>query len=247
MAAAVVTSCSSVRNMPVDDLSGEWNVVKIENKDITVPADGETPYLAFDVVNSRLFGSVGCNRVMGGLYATEAGAIDLSQMGATRMMCPDMALEDQLLTALNQVKEFGVDKEGQLVLMDGQQRHMVTLAKRADTVSPSSLVGTWKVNFLGNLDLSANAEGEYTIEFMSDGNFSMTTGCNNVGGTYSGRFVDITFGQLMSTRMACPDMEVETVAQSVLPTVVAFSELANEGTFGFYDAENNLVMSIAKM
>lgn len=247
MAAAVVTSCSSVRNMPVNDLSGEWNVVKIENKDVTVADGAEVPYLAFDVVNNRLFGCAGCNRIIGGLKATDAGAIDLSNMGTTLMMCPDMTLEENLLGALNQVKEFGVDKEGQLVLMDEKQHHMVTLAKRNDYITPLSLVGTWKINSLGNLDLSANTEGEYTIEFMGDGSFSMTTGCNNVGGNYGGRYVDITFSKLMSTRMACPDMEVETVAQNVLPTVVSFGELANEGTFGFYDAENNLVMTIAKM
>lgn len=247
MAAAVVTSCSSVHNMPVNDLSGEWNVVKIENKDVTVVDGAEVPYLAFDVVNNRLFGCAGCNRIIGGLKATDAGAIDLSNMGTTLMMCPDMTLEENLLAALNQVKEFGVDKDGQLVLMDEKQHHMVTLAKRTDYITPLSLVGTWKINSLGNLDLSANTEGEYTIEFMGDGSFSMTTGCNNVGGNYGGRYVDITFSKLMSTRMACPDMEVETVAQNVLPTVVSFGELANEGTFGFYDAENNLVMTIAKM
>lgn len=233
--------------MPVADMSGEWNVVKIEGKSISVPEGSEQPYMAFDAVNSRLFGCVGCNRIMGTLNATDAGRIDLSQMGATRMMCPDMTLEDQLLTALNQVKEFGTDKAGQLVLMDSHQRHMVTLEKRTDEISPASLAGSFKVNLLGDLDLSANADVDYTIDFMADGTFSMTTGCNNVGGKYSGKYVDITFGQLRSTRMMCPDMQVEQTAQKVLPSIVAFSELANEGTYGFYDADNNLVMTIARL
>lgn len=245
LAALLAVGCSTVKEMPVDALSGEWNVVTIEKKAITLSPDSENPYLAFDVVNSRMFGSVGCNRVMGGLYATDKGTIDLSHMGATRMMCPDMALEDKLLTALNQVKEFGTDKDGNLVLMDGNRREMVMLAKRESTVSPASLVGKWKVNLLGDMDLSANAEGDYIIEFDNDGTFSMTTGCNNVGGNYDGRFVDIAFSGLMSTRMACPDMQVEQAAQQLLPTVVAFSELANPGTYGFYNADNDLVMTIS--
>lgn len=245
MAALLATGCGSVKEMPVDSLSGEWNVVSVEKKAITVSPDGENPYLAFDVVNNRVFGSVGCNRVTGAFSVSDNGAIDLSRMVATRMMCPDMALEDRLLTALNQVMEFGTDKAGNLVLMDGKRHEMVTLAKRVSSVSPASLVGKWKVNFLGDMDLSDNAEGDYTIEFAPDGRFMMTTGCNNVGGSYSGRYVDITFSGLMSTRMACPDMQVEEAAGKLLPTVVSFSELANPGTYGFYNADNDLVMVIA--
>lgn len=246
IAAFAAVSCSTVRNMPVNDLSGEWNVVEIEGKAISVPEGSDQPYMAFDAVNNRIFGSVGCNRIMGTLSATDAGAIDLSGMAATRMMCPDMTLEDQLLSAFDNVKEFGVDKKGQLVLMDDSQHRLVTLAKRANEIDPESLVGTFKVNMLGDLDLSANTEGDYTIEFMADGTFSMTTGCNNVGGKYAGQYVDIAFSQLMSTRMMCPNMEVEQAADKVLPAVVSFGQLAEEGTYGFYDAQNNLLMTISK-
>lgn len=241
--AAAMTSCSTTRNIPVSDLSGEWNVVSIQGADVNAP---QAPFLAFDVVNSRLFGDAGCNRFFGSLSATDNGTIDLSGIGATKMMCPDMKLEEQLLTALNQVERFGIDKEGLLVLMDKQGDHMVTLSRKADAISPASLAGTWKVDFLGNLDLSANADGDYTIEFLSDGTFSMTTGCNNVNGNYAGRYVDISFSQLMSTRMACPNMEVETEAQQVLPAIVSFSELDN-GNIGFYNAGNDLVMTISAM
>ncbi|MCM1449469.1 MAG: META domain-containing protein [Clostridiales bacterium] len=243
LATAAITSCTTTRNMPVSDLSGEWNVVSIQDTAVTLTPP---PYLAFDVVNSRIFGNAGCNRILGALYATDNGTIDLSGIGATRMMCPDMAIEDKLLTALNQVERFGVDKDEMLVLMDKQGDNMVTLSRKADAISPSSLVGSWKVNLLGNLELGANAEGDYTIEFLNDGTFSMTTGCNNVGGNYAGRYVDIAFTQLMSTRMACPNMEVETEAQKVLPTVVSFGQLEN-GNFGFYNADNDLVMTISAM
>lgn len=234
--------------MTADELSGEWNISEIEGKPITISAGVENPYIAFDLVNNRMFGSVSCNRIMGNVYATGDGTIDLSGIAATKMMCPDMALENNILVALNQVKKYGADKEGNLVLMDGHNRHMLTLTQREDVISPATLVGTWKVNLLGNLDLSVNqGENAYTIEFDGDGMFSMTTGCNNVGGQYAGRFVDIAFTNLMSTRMMCPNMEVETVANSVLPTITAFSELAQEGTYGFYDASNNLVMTIERM
>ena len=244
---AALSSCSTARTVGSDELSGEWNVTKIEGNTVSIAADQPTPYLAFDVVNGRMFGSTGCNRVMGGIYAGEKGQLDFSGIIGTRMMCPDMSLEDSLLTAINQVKLFGINKEGQLVLMDGQHRQMVTLDKRTDEISPASLVGSWKVNMLGDMDLSVNVEGEYTVTFTADGTFNMTTGCNNVGGNYAGRYVDLTFSQLRSTRMMCPTMEVEQAASRLLPTVVSFSQLADEGSMGFYDADNNMVMAISRI
>ena len=245
--AAILTSCDTTRTVSADQLSGEWNVAKIEGHAITVPVDQDVPYMAFDVANQRMFGSASCNRIMGNFQTADKGEIDLSGIIATRMMCPQMSLEDSLLTALNQVKTFGLNKANQLVLMDGQHREMVTLDKRADEISTTMLTGSWKVNLLGDLDLSSNEEGDYSIEFLSDGSFSMTTGCNNVGGNYSGHYVDSAVTQLPSTRMMCPNMEVEQAASQLLPKIVFFSPLSQQDTLGFYDAENNLIMTITKM
>lgn len=248
VAAMAMTSCNAVKDIPEADLSGEWNVVSIQGNPVKSVEGQDAPFMAFDVVNSRLFGSAGCNRIFGRLSTGEKGTIDLSSLAATRMMCPDMSNEDALLTALNQVKRFGMNKEGELVLMDQQDRDMVTLTKRVDEITPASLAGEWNVNFLGDMDLSSNAEGTYTITFdPGEKLFSMETGCNNVGGTYGGKFIDITFTNLRSTRMMCPDTSVEDAAQKLLPTITWFEELANPGTYGFYDKENNLVMSISQM
>ena len=247
-AAMVMTSCNSVKDIPAADLSGEWNVVSIQGDPVNEVEGQEAPFMAFDVVNSRVFGSAGCNRIFGQLYTGEKGTIDLSSLAATRMMCPDMSKEDALLTALNQVKRFGMNKEGELVLMDQQDRDMVTLVKRTDEITPASLAGEWNIDYLGEMDLASNAQGTYTITFdPTEKMFSMETGCNNVGGKYDGKYIDITFTNLRSTRMMCPDMTVEEAAQKLLPTITWFGELANPGTYGFYDKENNLVMSISSI
>lgn len=247
-AAMAMTACNAVKDIPETDLSGEWNVVSIQGNPVTAAEGQEVPYMAFDVVNSRVFGCAGCNRIFGQLHTGEKGTIDLTSLAATRMMCPDMSNEDALLTSLNQVKRFGMNKDGELVLMDEQHRDIVTLVKRVDEITPASLTGEWNVDFLGDMDLASNAEGTYTITFDPNENvFSMETGCNNVGGNYNGKYIDITFTNLRSTRMMCPDMTVEEAAQRLLPTITSFGELANPGTYGFYDKENNLVMSISPL
>lgn len=57
--------------------------------------------------------------------------------------------------------------------------------------------------------------------------------------------VAISFLQVISTMMACPDMEVESRVLKALNSVQSFGKLAGGG-MGFYDADNNLVMVLVK-
>ena len=43
--AAILTSCDTTRTVSADQLSGEWNVAKIEGHAITVPFDQDVPIL----------------------------------------------------------------------------------------------------------------------------------------------------------------------------------------------------------
>ena len=55
----------------------------------------------------------------------------------------------------------------------------------------------------------------------------------------------ISFPQLISTMMACPDMEVEGRVMKALNEVKSFGKLAGGG-IGLYDADNTLVMVLVK-
>ena len=67
VAAMAMTSCNAVKDIPEADLSGEWNVVSIQGNPVKSVEGQDAPFMAFDVVNSRLFGSAGCNRIFGRL------------------------------------------------------------------------------------------------------------------------------------------------------------------------------------
>lgn len=241
---AALTSCTSVKSISPEALTGEWDIVKLEGNKVT-PTDGDiAPYLAFDVVNGRFFGYGGCNYMMGSFFTGEGNEIQLSTEGVTMMMCPDIAFQDSLIQALTDIRQYDITKQGELQLSSGSDRTLIALTKRPDTISPALLAGEWKVTLLGDYDLEADSTDTYTISFFpEDSTFSMTTGCNNVGGNYSGTFIDIRFTDMRSTRMACPDMSVEQAAQAILPSVTSFNSLGDN--YGFYDAGNNLVMMIA--
>ena len=110
MAATVagLSSCASTKNAAtLSSLSGEWNIIEV-NGTAVVPAPGqEFPYIGFDTKTGKVFGNSGCNRMMGSFDVNaKPGTIDLGALASTRMACPDMTLEQNVLSALGQVKNW---------------------------------------------------------------------------------------------------------------------------------------------
>lgn len=90
----------------INELEGEWNVIELEGKSLS--SDNPLPFLSFDLKEKRLSGNTGCNRIIGSLDIDESNSemISFPQVGSTRMACPDMTVEDNLLKLLNSVKYF---------------------------------------------------------------------------------------------------------------------------------------------
>ncbi len=90
----------------INELEGEWNVIELEGKSLS--SDNPLPFLSFDLKEKRLSGNTGCNRIIGSLDIDESNSemISFPQVGSTRMACPDMTVEDNLLKLLNGVKYF---------------------------------------------------------------------------------------------------------------------------------------------
>jgi heat shock protein HslJ len=83
-----------------------------------------------------------------------------------------------------------------------------------------SLIGVWKLTAYGPADAPIPAvEGvEAGLSFSEDGKVSGTSGCNGLGGDYTVEGDRITFGEFVSTLMACdaPIMEQEDAAHKVM-------------------------------
>jgi hypothetical protein len=88
---------------------GAWRIVSIragENPAVLADATGDLPRLSFieelqdvDGVSGRLFGSTGCNRVLGSYRASNAGGIRISGLATTLRVCDGDRMEfEQLLT-----------------------------------------------------------------------------------------------------------------------------------------------------
>lgn len=102
--------------VPLSELEGEWNIVKVYGD--TLSADLEVrPSVKLDIADGRISGNTGCNRITGELRSDETvgNSISFHSVAATRMMCPDMETEKNILSALNNVRTYGILENGNLV------------------------------------------------------------------------------------------------------------------------------------
>jgi heat shock protein HslJ len=85
---------------------------------------------------------------------------------------------------------------------------------------PASLIGPWQLTAYGSASAPTLAiEGAAAgLTFNEDGTVSGSSGCNGMGGDYTVEGDQISFGEFVSTLMACdpPIMEQEDAAHKVL-------------------------------
>lgn len=125
------SSCNSTSKTTYKQLNGEWEIMEIEGKKIEKDLE-EKPFIGFKLDEARLYGLAGCNRLVGGVdtVALAKGEISFDKVGMTRMMCPDMKVEDQLTQAMPKISNFEIKNETELVLLDTQKNKIVLLKKR---------------------------------------------------------------------------------------------------------------------
>lgn len=245
----VMGSCGAGnKTVSVADLSGEWNIVEINGEKVTAES---VPYLGLDMDAKRLYGNAGCNRIMGSLEYDSVcpGKIHFGSVAATRMMCPDMTLEQNVLEALNKVAGYETVGED-VALNDAEGKPVILLQKReVAEVSVNDLNGAWEI-----VSVKGNPVGEVekqpqlvfnVAEKRVHGNAS----CNTINGSFTqeeGQAASLRFSQMISTMMACPNMDVESSILKALDEVRSF-EIKADGTVSLLGADGTEVLSLKKL
>ena len=252
MAATLVglSSCASTKNAAtLSSLSGEWNIIEINGSAVVPAPNQEFPFIGFDTKTESLWKQR--LQPTDGLFRREcqAGQIDLGALGSTRMMCPDMTVEKNVLAALGQVKKYKQLGKENMALCGSSNRPLIVLQKKEASSKLSDLNGRWIISEAGGQAIPSGMEKQPAIEFdIAEKRMHGNAGCNIINGSFD---VDdanpaaISFPRVISTMMACPDMEVEGRVLKALNSVQSFGKLAGGG-MGFYDTDNNLVMVLVK-
>lgn len=126
--------------------------------------------------------------------------------------------------------------ENQLVKLDMQGNKIsgaladkYYLKKQMPIQSP--IIGTWKITEIMGQPIKTIGAKIPVLEFSSDGRFSGNAGCNTIGGAFMLKEpLGIQFSKMMSTLMACADMQQEEQLKQALETTDNFSLSENRLT-----------------
>lgn len=90
-----------------------WKLVELNGQKVDYnKKKGNQPYIILRPDdNNKVFGNAGCNRFFGTFELKEGGQISFSQMGATKMYCPNMETEKQFLQILSKADNYSLDGE----------------------------------------------------------------------------------------------------------------------------------------
>lgn len=249
--AFAMSSCRTSKEAPsLASINGEWNIIEVSGSAV-VPAEGqELPFIGFDTTTGKVFGYSGCNRLMGSFDVNaKPGTIDLSRLAGTRMACPDMTTEQNVLSALGQAKSYKKMGKQNIALCNASNRPVIVLEKKASAAKLSTLNGEWKISEVSGEAVPSGMENQPFIQFdVKKKTIHGNAGCNLMNGTFEtdkDNARAISFPGVITTMMACPDMEVESKILKAINEVKSFDVLSGGG-IGLYDAGGALVMVLAK-
>lgn len=94
------------KNAEMSGLFGKkWYLVSLGGQK-SEGANDRIPYLQFDAKENRVNGFAGCNRFFGSFELKENNRLRFKGVGATRMACIDMSVEDRLFEVFDQFDSY---------------------------------------------------------------------------------------------------------------------------------------------
>jgi heat shock protein HslJ len=207
---------------PMSISGTSWNVQAYVDQqgNLTSVIQGTQPTLSF--VTDRAFsGDTGCNSFSGS-YTVSGASIAFGNMSTTLQACIDPIAEQEqaYLTALSNSTSYKFS-DARLILSDANGNQQVILT-RAST----SLDGTaWRVLSIntGNQAVTSVVGGSLvTLYFGDNGVATGSTGCNNFRTLYVSDTPSLSFGPVVTTRLACSDT-LATQEQAFLAALAASS------------------------
>lgn len=121
-------SCRTQKTERQDYIAGDWNIVTINGTDFDASKTETLPYIHFTGSKGKIYGNTGCNNLMGQCsFDNKNGAVSFSNLGSTRMACPDMTTEQAILEALRKVISYSRTKDGGIEFHDSDGNIVLTL------------------------------------------------------------------------------------------------------------------------
>ena len=109
-------------------IDGAWQVVAVNGDRMAV---NDEMRMVIDVAEGRVHGNAGCNMINGTVIvdSEQTSSIQFCSLIATRMSCPDLNKETDLLLALENVTSWKKQGSDHIILTDAKGKELVKLRK----------------------------------------------------------------------------------------------------------------------
>ena len=98
-----------------------WLMTEMHGKAVErTEENAESFTIIFDEKEQKVSGVAGCNNFFGPYEETPVRKIKIGPLGATRMMCPDMAMETDFMRMLGETDSYTVDGDMLMLQRDGE-------------------------------------------------------------------------------------------------------------------------------
>ncbi len=232
-------------------LFGEWTVADVGGKAVT----GENrPYVIFDRETSnpfevRCYANDGCNYINGAYAVTPGGKMQrINEFISTMRMCHDAPYEMGITLALNSVHNYAIEKVAQdyLLYFKNEAGQNTMVLRKCDI---SFINGAWKVETINGKE-AKSADDLLLVIDIPEQKIHGNVGCNTLNGSISVNFDKqnaMSFSNLATTRMTCPDIATEQELLAALAKVETVIPGNNADTAQLKDAAGQTVITLSKI
>ena len=123
VAAMVMASCATTENLPLENT--QWKLLELKGDANEAFAEGDT--FTFTLDGASVAGKGSVNRFFGGYEYNEAEGLKFGTMGMTRMMGPNVDLEDSFVQMFDAVT--GCEVKGDILLVKDAEGNVLAKFK----------------------------------------------------------------------------------------------------------------------
>ena len=232
----------------VDIIEGiEWTLLRqqVDGALVELPDDVGITLLMQD---GTATGNGGCNSY-GAPYGRDGDALTFGAIEATEMYCPDASdLESAYFANLAEVTS-GFSTGGTLVMTGTDGDPILEFETAATGPMPTDGVEglAWQLESLvlpDGTELTPIPDEVVASIALEEGQATGSGGCNGFSASYQLDGATLSFGDVLSTRMACPEpvMGVEYALFAQLGHVASWS--SDGGSFTLYDATGSALAQL---
>lgn len=224
------TTNSKLEQPTNTSLEQKWQIIEINGKVIAEKINDKVPYVEFK--NKNYHANAGCNTLNGNFTLDNNNGIKFSQGMSTMMACPGMEIEQQLSHSLISSTSYIIDEDN-LMIKKGKET-IVKLRLIKQNLTNVKLEGTWELDYISGPRIAFNGlypDTKPTITFdTKKGTVSGNSSCNNYNSSFKTEGGKISFGEMMTTAMAC-EGSGERVFYKTLSQINTFDIQQNTSTF----------------